>query len=109
MSHTKEPWIVEMQTSGEIWILEADGNRAIARVMHGRSDAKECALRIAACVNACAGLDTDMLNNGWAISQAIEYIRAIQERDKAVAELAKIINSPEWDKFYSERTNRPQG
>jgi hypothetical protein len=62
MSHTKEPW----HTGGNGTIIyDKDGwGIASATVFHGRNEpetSEENAKRIVACVNACAGIDTEII------------------------------------------------
>lgn len=88
MAHTKEPW----RTGGDGTIVyDADGwGVANATVFHGRRQpetSKENARRIVACVNACAGISTTILE-GATFEEII--VAAIQQRDKLAAALPTI-------------------
>ena len=78
--HTKEPWKV----SGTEHIV-AGGNYVVAL------DCKpEDARRIVACVNACAGLSTQCLEEtGGGVEH---YIAVIKQRDELLAALEEITN-----------------
>lgn len=51
MSHAAGPWSVDTFRDG-LWIVDGTGNTAVAKVMHGRPDARANAERIVQCVNA---------------------------------------------------------
>jgi hypothetical protein len=57
--HTKEPWRVEYMGSDEADVIGADDTSIICRSTGYMSDIN--ARRIVACVNACAGIDTESL------------------------------------------------
>ena len=69
--HTPEPWVMSTKASGNWWHISA-GNQAIAAVHAASKKRNEPyasmfeanARRIIACVNACAGVDTDLLETG---------------------------------------------
>lgn len=69
--HTPEPWVMSTKASGNWWHISA-GNQAIATVHAASKKRNEPyasmfeanARRIIACVNACAGVDTDLLEAG---------------------------------------------
>ena len=69
--HTPEPWVMSTKASGNWWHISA-GNQAIAAVHAASKKRNEPyasmfeanARRIVACVNACAGVDTDLLEAG---------------------------------------------
>ena len=83
--HTKEPWKV----SGTEHIV-AGGNYVVAL------DCKpEDARRIVACVNACAGLSTQCLEEtGGGVEH---YIAVIKQRDELLAALEKIASKCNLD------------
>lgn len=69
-NHTPEPWEKSEKANGNWWHISA-GNQAIAAV-HAASKKRnepyasmfeENARRIVACVNACAGMETEHLEN----------------------------------------------
>ena len=63
MSHTKEPWHVG--EGNETIVYDADGwGVCSATVFHAKQaegEAQKNSLRIAVCVNACAGIETDVI------------------------------------------------
>ena len=88
MAPTKEPW----RTGGDGTIVyDTEGWAiAIAAVFHGRREpekSKENARRIVACVNACAGISTTILE-GATFEEII--VAAILQRDKLAAALPSI-------------------
>ncbi len=63
--HTKEPWRVKHAEHGSncFYVVDSDATSAVARVtnykMQGVGEAN--ARRIMACVNACEGIDTELI------------------------------------------------
>ena len=55
----KEPWRIE-----DIWVMSADEDRLHPILTCGLDHYvdRDCVPRIVACVNACAGIPTDILN-----------------------------------------------
>lgn len=65
-THTKEPWAVCIDPPNDAWyegvtIYTLSGNKRVADTCILTSEAKANARRIVACVNACAGLHTEIL------------------------------------------------
>lgn len=77
MEHTKEPWGWEhlLSTSDPLTLIDNNG-KTIGRII-----AKEDARRIAVAVNACAGIPTDMLEEGI-IGKAMADFEMMQEAEK---------------------------
>lgn len=90
--HTPEPWRIGAMESGQVAIDAANGSEVT-----GWLDSDD-ARRIVACVNACAGLDTDALEKLPDISKVAaarrKYIAEIeQQRDQLRAALDKLYNA----------------
>lgn len=65
IKHTPEPWAAYRDASGDVFISSAETSFHIAEV--GSEDDETVipdARRIVACVNACEGVDTDLLEAG---------------------------------------------
>lgn len=62
MKHTKEPWHTGKNHNAERFIYGEDG-WAVAECLQTKDKMFLNAKRIVACVNACAGLDTELLEN----------------------------------------------
>jgi hypothetical protein len=83
--HTKEPWSFGEDNDG--WYVEKDG----MQIAFGLSESD--AGRIVACVNACAGISTDLLSKAALLPEHIdarerlsEYTNSIeQQRDELLA------------------------
>lgn len=73
INHTAEPWRTEADTkSSDFFWISSDTEPEIAMIPDGRiGDAK----RIVACVNACAGIDTDRLTDGIVLKNAQRVAR----------------------------------
>lgn len=69
--HTPEPWVLEQVSGAPLWHVEDLAGNPIA-VAEQRTNARVAfdfereanALRIVACVNACAGIETSALESG---------------------------------------------
>ena len=87
MTHTKEPW--HTGEGNETIVYDKDGwGICSATVFHGRHEpdtAKENARRIAACVNACAGISIEALE-----SQGDKAIHAIGQRDQLISAIKNL-------------------
>lgn len=83
MIYTNTPWEVGRKTEDEVFIEKFDNERKalkkIAKV--GGLDRKGNARRIVAAVNACAGIPTDMLEEGI-IGKAMADFEMMQEAEK---------------------------
>lgn len=96
--HTAEPWFVKYQNaifgSDNYYICSAEyGSNDHAEIDHeinrGQSVADANARRIVACVNACAGLSTQCLEEtGGGVEH---YIAVIKQRDELLAALEHIL------------------
>ena len=108
--HTKEPWITVETELDVIEITNADRNGLvvpIAKVSTGYVkqvgiEQEANARRIVACVNACAGLDTDLLENmlmlGDTLKQRFKVLtnsesELQQQRDKLLAALESAVEA----------------
>lgn len=103
--HTPEPWHVGDHPSSSEDVLDSAGD-LIARC---RTDAD--AGRIVACVNACSGLDTTLLESSGDIATAAKeqakHIASIeQQRDQLRAALEEIVDYPSLDAPELQRIAR---
>ena len=75
--HTQEPWSYGEDNDG--WYVEKDG----LQIAHGLTE--EDARRIVACVNACAGLPTEVLERYKLGVIGVDYKLTKQQRDELLA------------------------
>lgn len=89
--HTKEKWRVELRNyklsdtgdyEGVVEIRAGDRKRPIIEIFDESDEMEANACRIVACVNACAGLSNEMLDNICMISGSIAG-RFAEQRDYA--------------------------
>lgn len=93
--HTQEPW---RANDAQADIDGPNGEPVAVCYCNDESgdDAKENARRIVACVNACAGIPTDMLERFNAIVVAMYEVSKIEkQRDTLLAALEKFVDSHE--------------
>lgn len=103
--HTKEPWEAFTKCPGECcWAL-----RSATKDEHGEKEeisfpemSGEDARRIVACVNACAGMPTDdleeMVKQGGNVRVLADFANdLLQQRDKLLAALEEIATSVDID------------
>ena len=98
MSHTKEPWRIGLPPpNGEQTIGDLTGMMvAVTTTGHG-VESKENARRIVACVNACAGIPTDVLEDRSILKASADIM---QQLDGLLAVIAEIeINADEVMEF----------
>lgn len=84
MEHTKENWVVSDHIYG------SDGKRVASHHVLSRDDSENeaNARRIVACVNACAGISTENLEDNLPVKElARRYNNALKQRDKLLEEL----------------------
>jgi hypothetical protein len=99
MGHTKEPWAVHQDASGDLFISAVEDGKWVAEIgCPGEDGAEQDARRIVACVNACAGISTGNLEqNAPVIELANKYNQVIQQRDEhrdgRLAALEKLVVS----------------
>jgi hypothetical protein len=76
MKHTKEPWVAEKTLQGSNSSISNERGKTIAIAYQNENidgDALANAKRIAACVNACAGITNDALEEGLIEEALIAY------------------------------------
>lgn len=93
MSHMKEPWSLDIVQVGKDWlkgrltegIVSDDGIVAVC------ADSQDNALRIVACVNACAGMATEYLESMAGINKPIIVsVSVIKERNELLTTLETV-------------------
>ena len=94
MKYTKEPWHV-CEPTERLHAVRAETGRIVADVCYSDTDAQNRmnARRIVACVNACAGVTTEELEQGGFVAGLIEQRDAFAEelrniRDAKLREFA---------------------
>jgi hypothetical protein len=105
MSHSLEPWVLK-STLTDVW--GADGSHVVdTKLMHIKESYEIDVLnarRIVACVNACAGIDTEYLeamrNTTILKNSEGKYKELLQQRDELLAALKGLIEfaEPYFDK-----------
>ena len=87
--HTPEHWSYGEDNDG--WYVEKDG----LQIAHGLTE--EDARRVSACVNACAGLPTEVLERYKLGVIGVDYKSTKQQRDELLAAIKKFLdeNNPE--------------
>lgn len=94
MNHTPEPWGVP--ADGDLLLSDADGNILITGGGHddygliAYATSVDDARRIVACVNACAGVDTELLE-----AYPAPFSEMRQQRDQLLATLQRIADGQE--------------
>ena len=117
MSHTPEPWRVELRNvplgdtgdyEGVVEILSGNAKRPIIQFWDESEESEANARRIVACVNACEGMDTESLESiaGRIAAKSVLQMHANyvsnkakvaameQQRDKLLAALERIGKYP---------------
>ncbi len=91
--HTPEPWQVHHDASGGVFVSSEKTSFHIAEI--GSDDDEAVipdALRIVACVNACAGLPQESLDGGWSAAGISAYAKDIErQRDELLAALELMV------------------
>ena len=103
--HTLEPWkSIEEQFHGEVlnFIGDKDG-RTIGEI-YTENDAR----RIVACVNACAGLPTEVLERYKLGVIGVDYKSTKQQRDELLAALERSLESFEYIAKYGNSCGHSQ-
>ena len=110
MSHTKEPWATH-EGDDDVIVATSDPHVSLLSVKDGTFGCfwnPEDASRAVACVNACAGISTEVLEHGPdnvfiyakdVTKQRDELLAALQEARKGYADLATESQNPdevEW-------------
>ena len=98
--HTPEPWSYGEDNDG--WYVEKDG----LQIAHGLSE--EDARRIVACVNACAGLPTEVLERYKLGVIGVDYKSTKQQRDELLAALERSLESFEYIAKYGNSCGHSQ-
>ena len=99
-THTPEPCQVNEDGTGDLFI-SGKGGRYITEMVSFHEDQRtedqvmEDSRRIVACVNACAGIPTDVLQIGSKLIHDFEKVK--QQRDELLYAADKVI--AEWDKW----------
>ena len=97
MSHTPEPWIF---TVADDFYCGSIMGRHGGEVFDG--DFTEAnARRIVACVNACDGVPTEVLEEGGQGTVAASMARLTEQRDKLLAELDELESAREMLRAYN--------
>lgn len=103
--HTPEPWFIGRSriTSLNVCCIDSDGNEAIvASPNFNFSNHHEIARRIVACVNACAGMETEHLENQSMLGETLldrfnllksEAGKLTKQRDQLLASLKDLLSS----------------
>ena len=88
--HSPEPWKFSIDVDGRVNIFVDDGR--VVTLCHARLRPED-ARRIVACVNACAGIPTDMLENADSSAGLFGRIaaKACTERDRATAQRDQLL------------------
>jgi hypothetical protein len=100
--HTEEPWIISDEDSDCITAKSREGMAEICIVETGfsepfNSEQVANARRIVACVNACAGIPTDVIENFSATGnlfakQGKDWLSDVQQRDELLAALKGLVD-----------------
>lgn len=90
--HTPEPWVASIEPNKKEWGIDAGKwGIAICADAPGDGTAEGNARRIVACVNACAGIPTELLEDARCWAEAgIETATSLRkQRDELLAALEK--------------------
>ena len=100
MKHTTEPWHVCKPTEA-LHAVRAEAGRIVADVGYSDTDAQNRmnARRIVACVNACAGVTTEELEQGGFVTGLIERLEEKERQRDALQEELENIATAEWREF----------
>lgn len=100
MKHTTEPWHVCEPTEA-LHAVRAEAGRIVADVGYSDTDAQNRmnARRIVACVNACAGVTTEELEQGGFVTGLIERLEEKERQRDALQEELENIATAEWREF----------
>jgi radical SAM superfamily enzyme len=105
--HTQEPWNLGGIDETDVDAIHEETKTTIAECYDhksiGRSNSKANARRIAACVNALAGIPTEVLEGANTISAV--YMKLIKQRDVQLEALKKINRLAKDDVTSFEITN----
>ena len=93
MLHTKEPWLVaDLSKTKPIAIFDKEGRDVIANLSRGLviSNDKQLAnaARIVACVNACDGIETSLLESIHAKNLKLQTVGKVEETQAFMADIA---------------------
>lgn len=98
IEHTKGPWLRDGKT---VYVLNEHGfNRFCAQVQDAHTPAEELeanARRIVACVNACEGVSTDVLEYNARFGGVLRLER---QRDALLAALERCVAAMQGDAMY---------
>ncbi len=87
--HTQEPWFIGTPPPNGEQTIGTHYGLMVAVATTGASVSSEAnARRIVACVNACAGISNDVLEQYAALMPAVEHCKELEkQRDELLAEL----------------------
>lgn len=106
MNHTQEPWCVNESASGDIFISGADQSYVAEMGCPDDEATLIDARRIVACVNACAGICTELLN-----PETDEYANLNQmvgnligQRDELLDAIKRVLSLPNLSSGHAHKT-----
>ena len=103
--HTPEPWkSIEEQFHGEVMNFIGDKDGGTIGEIYTENDAR----RIVACVNACAGLPTEVLERYKLGVIGVDYKSTKQQRDELLAALERSLESFEYIAKYGNSCGHSQ-
>lgn len=97
MSHTKEPWKVELNDDGEVFICHPETCCEVTTVNHVLrvTDAE----RIVSCVNACVGIPNSLLDMKVMIGMHSKLAAVTAQRDKLLEALKDLVGGKQSGLF----------
>lgn len=111
--HTKEPWTIEVSEEYDSSFDIRKGEWYVATThdgCEGNNNSESNARRIVACVNACAGIPTELIEQGGFAAVPVATHREVkQQRDDLLAALKEIASmenrydSGDWDEIEDAR------
>ena len=103
--HTPEPWkSIEEQFHGEVMNFIGDKDGGTIGEIYTENDAR----RIVACVNACAGLPSEVLERYKLGVIGVDYKSTKQQRDELLAALERSLESFEYIAKYGNSCGHSQ-
>ena len=109
--HNKEPWVIHKEPDSVECAVADEGSWFVAiccdAALRGESNADDNARRIVACVNACAGIPTELLEAGNGVADAVRHFQI--QRDellaalKEISQIANKMDGQDWDEIEAAR------